>query len=101
MQARALPPLGNGPVSPDTLPLGWEAAAHSSGAAPGLSAAGPARVATAADGAGENPWTARHAWRQWEQCCWGYTGIFSLGMHVVGAPFQKREDAVTDLMPLC
>lgn len=31
------------------------------------------------------------------------TGIFSLGMHVVGAPFQKRENAVAvlsaDTMP--
>lgn len=31
----------------------------------------------------------------------GHAGIFSLGMHVVESPLQKREEAVAVLMPLC
>lgn len=90
---------GQWPVSPSTLPLGWEEVARSSGAAPGLSADQP----------GSPPQL-----RVWEKTQGllgvpGGSGSDAAGIHwhllagdaAVGAPFQNREEAVAVLMPLC
>lgn len=100
MQARALPPPGSGPVSPDTLPLPWDAAFAPSG------------LPQDSRQPDQPAWPLLLRMKEKSLGLLGTlgaagamlldnTGIFSLGMHVVGAPFQKRDNAVAVLTPLC